>query len=402
MRIGPLRLLHYRVLVTSLYSRFDVRYASRRSDVKLCVFDMQCMQKGREEELVFALMRKAMEHALRPKNFNNVRTVFSTPKLPGYIFFEAPSKGVVFTFVQGIVGVYKNTCDLVPIEGRVQLLKSRSERQQGGVRRIDGTKGLLDWYWVTIRGGLHDGDVGLVVDGFHSTETVAVKVVPRIDDPRTSPARLPPFEALSCRKKKQRSPQRLRDIAQLRLLFGDTAVETTSTGFLFNGWHFSSDCFWVIRLPTRRVVEFHLLLEQVAIFSDRVVLSDSKEHPLPSFRIPNLISVGCNVEVMEGELQGRTAAVIAVSNKCTISVSFRTEEDGASLPMTIELSINSVQITFNIGDHVVVRLGRNKGLCGIVCGVNKRVIELLDDGTKEVVSIHFPSYGIVRSHSRRT
>ena len=326
-------------------------------------------KKGREEELVYAFMRKAAHHANSSRHFDAIRTVFSTPKMLGYIFMEAPDKGAIAGFVEGMVGVYFRTCELVPIEARIALISPVMGGKQEGKRSTQTTlssPAKFQQYWARIAGGLHNGDVGLVVEESASTSTACVKVIPRIPTARTDRERLLPLPPR--RRRGKRPPQRLLSLEELVDHFGKKTITYAEGNYVFNGWQFSYDNFRLLRLPKRRLVEFHPQIEQVSEFADRVILSDSPEHPIPSFVIPNLIAVGDRVQVIEGELTG---VVAVVHSKGDGVITIRPlDESTKAKDNLVDLRSAAVQVVFREGDCVQVRIGRLAGRSGIVCAVN--------------------------------
>src|SRR5882762_9437216 len=128
------------------------------------------LQPGRERDLIFSLMRKAidLEYSNRPLQ---ILSSFQRDSLPGMIYIEARSQKQVLEACNGLVGIFVSRgVNLVPIEEMASLLQIRKQDQS-----------VTPGSWVRIKRGKYQGDLAQLIDISENGEEVGLKFIPRID-----------------------------------------------------------------------------------------------------------------------------------------------------------------------------------------------------------------------------
>lgn len=333
-------------------------------------------------------MRKHQDHEYAALDFNTLCAIFTVDHIPGRIYFEALDVEDVHGIVHGMIGLYINTILVVPVTDRDKILsphanfipKRKADEQ-------DRTNLENNWYWVQVRRGLHEGDVGLVVSPPSSTGTVKVNIVPRTAIPAPgSSSSLRDLRPNAPMRKKERPPQILRTQDDLKDIFGSDAIQEVESGFEFNGWSFTNDGFRIITLSLRDIVEYHPHIDLVSEFIDRCMTTEDDEHPLPSYHVPKFISPGNEVEIFQGssDLKGQTARVHRhpAENKIDLLLESRGND-------IVEVTVPSkdVRRVIRIGEKVVVKVGKFKGYTGFVCGAENRRLDVIDEFRTGFVSM---------------
>lgn len=185
-------------------------------------------QPGKERDLVFSLMRKALdlEFSNRPLQ---IFSAFQRDSLPGMIYVEAHSAKQVADACNGLVGVFPSRgITLVPIDEMASLLQ---------IKKQDLT--VTPGSWVRIKRGKYQGDLAQVMDITENGEEVGLKFIPRIDlNPKDDAA----LDAMGKKRKKgtsglssfsMRPPQRFFNYEEAVKVYGRKGVSKRNQVYVF-------------------------------------------------------------------------------------------------------------------------------------------------------------------------
>jgi transcription elongation factor SPT5 len=362
------------------------------------MIDGSVQQPGKERDLVFSLMRKAIdkEFSARPLQ---IMSAFYRDSLPGMIYVEARSEPQVLAAVQGLIGVYASRgTNLVPIDEMASLL--RIKKQQSTV-----TVGS----WVRVKKGKYTGDLAQVTGVTDNGEMAELKLVPRID--------LTPKEGGDGRKRKKttsgmplnfRPPPRFFNPEEINKVYGTRAgARRQGQKWLFNGEEFVGGYLQkdhrITAISTENV---NPTLDEITAFTavDRESNENGTDPNIDLSVIANaarkaatiVLQPGDQVEVFEGEQTGVHGVVDSIRGDIAVLRAKNIELEGQK----IEVPAASVRKRFNPGDHVKVMAGTNADETGLVVSVSKDVVTIWSDLSNAEVSNNYFSHSVADSHSK--
>jgi len=336
-------------------------------------------QIGRERDIVFSLMRKALdvEYTAQPLS---ILSSFQRDSLPGMIYVEARSAKQVQQACQGLVGVYLSRgIQLVPIEEMASLLL---------IKKQDMT--LTPGTWVRIRRGKYAGDLAQVVD-ISENEEVGVRLVPRIDmNPRDEGSVDP-----NTKKRKKgatttgttRPPQRLFNFEEVRKAYGK-AITRKNQCYIFQGDTYRDGFFEKdFKFSGLIVDDVSPTLDEITQFARR---EDGGEDGLVNLSAIAeasrkaaiaVLQPGDHVEVFEGEQAGLHGIVEEISGEVVTMTLQSLDIEGQKM----EIPARSVRKKFKPGDHVKVMAGQHADETGLVVSVADNVVTFVSDMTMQEV-----------------
>ncbi|KAJ6499455.1 transcription elongation factor SPT5 [Mycena sanguinolenta] len=344
------------------------------------------VKTGRERDLVFSLMRKAIdvEYSARPLH---ILSAFQRDSLPGMIYVEARSSQQVSQACNGLVGVYLSRgIHLVPIQEMASLLQ---------IKKQDLT--ITAGSWVRIKRGTYQGDLAQVVDVTETGEDVGLKFIPRIDlNPRDEGS----LEGSTGKKRKKptvtgsgttRPPQRLFNYDEVVAVWGRKNVVKRNQVYVFQNETFR-DGFIEKDLKLSQLIleDVNPTLDEITQFArgqegengesvvDLSLIAEASRKAAISVLQP-----GDHVEVFEGEQSGVHGVVEEINQDVVTITAVGVDFDGQK----VDLPARSVRKRFKAGDHVKVMTGQNADETGLVVSVSDNVVTFLSDMSMQEVSV---------------
>ncbi|KAJ7713958.1 transcription elongation factor Spt5 [Mycena maculata] len=344
------------------------------------------VKAGRERDLVFSLMRKAIdvEYSARPLN---ILSAFQRDSLPGMIYVEARSSAQVSQACNGLVGVYLSRgIQLVPIEEMASLLQIKKQDQT-----------VTPGSWVRIKRGTYQGDLAQVVDITETGEDVGVKFIPRIDlNPRDDGS----LEGPAGKKRKKttvtgsgttRPPQRLFNYEEVVGVWGRKNVVKRNQVYVFQNETYKDGFIEKdLKLSQLKLDDVNPTLDEITQFARRqegdggestvdlsIIAEASRKAAI------SVLQPGDHVEVFEGEQSGVHGVVEEINQDVVTVTAVGVDFDGQK----VDLPARSVRKRFKAGDHVKVMTGQNADETGLVVSVSDNVVTFLSDMSMQEVSV---------------
>ncbi|KAG6868041.1 hypothetical protein C0993_008019 [Termitomyces sp. T159_Od127] len=342
-----------------------------------------CGKPGRERDIVFSLMRKALDVEYTAKPLN-ILSAFQRDSLPGMIYVEARSSKQVNEACNGLVGVFPSRgITLVPIEEMASLLQ---------IKKQDLT--VTPGSWVRIRRGKYAGDLAQVMDITENGEDVGLKFIPRIDlTPRDEGS----LDASGKKRKKPvagasnlRPPQRLFNFEEVVKVYGRKSVSKRNQVYVFQNDTYKDGFIEKdFKLSGLILEDVNPTLDEITQFSRRqdgegdslvdlsVIAEASRKAAI------SVLQPGDHVEVFEGEQAGVHGTVDEINQDVVIITAIGVDIEGQK----VELPARSVRKRFKPGDHVKVMSGQNIDETGLVVAVTDNVVTFLSDMSMQEVSV---------------
>ncbi|GLB39725.1 putative the SPT4-SPT5 complex mediates both activation and inhibition of transcription elongation, and plays a role in pre- mRNA processing [Lyophyllum shimeji] len=342
------------------------------------------VRPGRERDIVFSLMRKAIdvEYTARPLT---ILSAFQRDSLPGMIYVEARSAQQVSQACNGLVGVFPSRgITLVPIEEMASLLQ---------IKKQDLT--VTPGSWVRIRRGKYAGDLAQVMDITENGEDVGLKFIPRIDlNPRDDGS----LDAMGKKRKKaisgagtMRPPQRLFNYEEVVKVWGRKHVSKRNQVYVFQNDTYKDGFIEKdFKLSALILEDVNPTLDEITQFTRRqdgaeadnivdlsVIAEASRKAAI------SVLQPGDHVEVFEGEQAGVHGVVDEIHQDVVVITAMGVDIEGQK----VELPARSVRKRFKPGDHVKVMTGQNADETGLVVSVADNVVTFLSDMSMQEVSV---------------
>ncbi|KAH7910380.1 hypothetical protein BJ138DRAFT_1114128 [Hygrophoropsis aurantiaca] len=373
------------------YGRAAVRYTGDMNEVPQrllmpSVHDASLWQvrvkPGRERDIVFSLMRKAIdvEYTAQPLS---ILSAFQRDSLPGMIYVEARSAQQVNMACKGLVGVYPSRgIILVPIEEMASLLQ---------IKKQDLT--VTPGSWVRIKRGKYQGDLAQVMDITENGEDVGLKFIPRID--------LNPKDEASVDGKKRkkagtglstmRPPQRFFNYEEVVKVYGRKQVSKRNQVYVFQNDTYKDGFIEKdFKLSALVLENVNPTLDEITRFT-RGQDGAENENPVDLSIIAeasrkaaiSVLQPGDHVEVFEGEQSGVHGVVDSINQDVVTITAVGVDIDGQK----IDVPARGVRKRFKPGDHVKVMTGQNADETGLVVSVTDNVVTFLSDMSLQEVSV---------------
>ena len=341
------------------------------------------IQPGKERDLVFSLMRKAidLEYSNHPLS---ILSAFQRDSLPGMIYVEARSAKQVSDAINGLVGVFPSRgITLVPIEEMASLLQIKQQE-------LTVTPGS----WVRIKRGKHNGDLAQVMDVTENGEEVGLKFIPRIDlNPKDDlyttvdgKKRKKPTMGLSA---SMRPPQRFFNYEEVVKVYGRKSVSKRNQVYVFQNETYKDGFIEKdFRLTALQLDDVNPTLDEITRFTrgqdgteneanvDLSIIAEASRKAAISVLQP-----GDHVEVFEGEQSGVHGSVHSIEQDIVTMEPVGVDFDG----QRIQVPARSVRKRFKPGDHVKVMTGKNADETGLVVSVVDNVVTFLSDMSMQEV-----------------
>ncbi|TDL27811.1 transcription elongation factor Spt5 [Rickenella mellea] len=341
------------------------------------------VKPGRERDLVFNLMRKAMDLEFSPRPLQ-ILSAFQRDSLPGMIYVEARSSQHVSQACNGLVGVYPSRgINLVPIEEMASLLQ---------IKKKDTS--VTPGSWVRIKRGKYAGDLAQVMDMTENGEEVGLKFLPRIDlNPKDD-------VLVDGRKRKKlgsalssvtRPPQRFFNYEEVIKAHGRRAVVKRNQVYVFGNDTFKDGYIEKdFKLSALILENVNPSLDEIMRFTRQedggendqnvdlsIIAEASKKEAI------TVLQPGDHVEVFEGEQTGVHGIVESIAHDVVTLRAVGVDIDGQK----VDVPARSVRKRFKPGDHVKVMAGHNADETGLVVSVMDNVVTFLSDMSMQEVSV---------------
>ncbi|KAF8837001.1 transcription elongation factor Spt5 [Paxillus ammoniavirescens] len=373
------------------YGRAAVRYTGDMNEVPQrllmpSVHDASLWQvrvkPGRERDIVFSLMRKAidLEYTAQPLS---VLSAFQRDSLAGMIYVESRSAQQVNQACKGLVGVYPSRgITLVPIEEMASLLQ---------IKKQDLT--VTPGTWVRIKRGKYQGDLAQVMDITENGEDVGLKFIPRIDlNPRDD-------ANVDGRKRKKaasgvstmRPPQRFFNYEEVVKVYGRKQVSKRNQVYVFQNDTYKDGFIEKdFKLSALQLDDVNPTLDEITRFTrgqdgaehenavDLSIIAEASRKAAITVLQP-----GDHVEVFEGEQAGVHGVVDSINQDVVTITAVGVDIDGQK----VDVPARSVRKRFKAGDHVKVMAGQNADETGLVVCVSDNVVTFLSDMSMQEVSV---------------
>ncbi|KII93202.1 hypothetical protein PLICRDRAFT_130771 [Plicaturopsis crispa FD-325 SS-3] len=343
------------------------------------------VKTGRERDIVFSLMRKAidLEYTARPLS---ILSAFQRDSLQGMIYVEARSSQQVSQALQGLVGVYPSRgIALVPIDEMASLLQ---------IKKQDLT--VTPGSWVRMRRGKYAGDLAKVMDITENGEDVGLKFIPRIDlNPNDDAGAL----TVNGKRKKagagssatMRPPQRFFNYEEVIKVYGRKQVSKRNQVYVFQTDTYKDGFIEKDAKLTSLILDnVNPTLDEITRFArgmdgaenennvDLSVIAEASRKAAISVLQP-----GDHVEVFEGEQSGVHGVVQTINQDIVTLSAVGVDIDG----QRVDVPARSVRKRFKPGDHVKVMAGQNADETGLVVAVTDNVVTFLSDMSMQEVSV---------------
>lgn len=353
------------------------------------------MQPGKEWTVVLNLMRRKCLTSFQKKAAgiaedvgNGVAAIFSVPKSPGRVYFDAKAFGPVLELSHRIDHIYTALAFTVPLAERIALL-----------RPSNVSPPLEEGNHVKIRNGLYKDDVGEVVRIEDDTSDIVVKLQSRQWQRHETQTR-----------KRKRRPGRpspwVLDKKSLMETYGGERItndcgseeahrgptdspfkDLGRRGFLFQGHQYTNDGHILLRFRNDRLERILQHPDSDAdcamttanpshfdsIHFDRTINTEYDPQSLLdnvlAIHTPKFIKAGDAVRVVRGAQAGVSGRVIdmrdtSTSQVCVVDVGKRVGDVRRSV--FLEATVECLEREFEYGEVVEVKFGTFKGRTGTV------------------------------------
>ncbi|KAJ1645455.1 transcription elongation factor spt5 [Coemansia asiatica] len=331
---------------------------------------------GKERDIVFGAARRVFQWTSKG-SFPGVHSVFSRDGLSGYIYVEARSLADAQAALEGIVGVFSHNMTLVPIDDMVDVVRIRKQEAR-----------LNPGAWVRIRRGNYAGDLAQVVAVIEASESVEVRMLPRID-----------YSAEGRTSKGSRPAQRLFNGDEARR-FDPRGVNARNNEILWRGDRFIGGYLYKdVRITSLQTNDVSPTLDEIARFAagdagengdeQAAIAALASQAAAASINAPKTtgsdLQPGEVVEVIEGDLAGVVGTIRSIDVDGTIRVV--PELGGLRRGALMGFPAAQLRKRFRTGDHVQVLAGRHRGATGMVLSVADAVVTLYTDVAKEEIRV---------------
>ncbi|KAJ2819858.1 transcription elongation factor spt5, partial [Coemansia erecta] len=341
---------------------------------------------GKERDIVIAAARRVLEWASSGK-FNGVYSIYCRDGLSGYIYVEARSQSDAQTALEGIPGAFTGRLTLVAIDEMVDAVKVKAQPPK-----------LNPGSWVRVRRGNYAGDLAQVMSVIESTDSVEVRLLPRLD-----------YNAEGRAKKHgTRPPQRLFSVEEARKSDSRT-LSSRQNEILWKGDRFIGGYLYKdMRFTSLQLDNVKPTLEEIAKFAAGEAGEDGDEQAAIAALANQAATAssamngideangltgrdlrpGEKVEVVEGDLAGVVGVVQSVEDGNVIRVE---PEVGAlrrgARKSAMSFPARQLRKRFNAGDHVKVLNGRHTNETGMVLEVSDAVVTVFTDIAKSEIRV---------------
>ncbi|CAF1536899.1 unnamed protein product [Adineta ricciae] len=341
---------------------------------------------GEEKQTAMLLMRKFLALDNTDKALQ-IKSVVVKEGDRGYIYIEAFKSNHVKAACEEIHALNVQNLQMVPIKGMTDIL-----------RVVKTTCGIKKGSWVRVKRGIYRDDLAKVEQCDMAQNTVTLKLIPRIDltrkrgGPRGSsndPSGIVPESNQPFKKKNRfafkKPPAKLFDETAIEAIGGQIKREYEYRSF--EGGKYDEKGFLIKVFPlsavsadgiTPTMSELDKFEETIDGPETNVAINRSKtsKNDVLSF------AAGDQVEVCEGELVNLQGTIVGIDGD-----SIRILPKHEALKDEIPFKAHELRKYFSVGNHVKVLSGTFEGETGMIVGMDGTIAIVLNDGTKEEMSV---------------
>ncbi|PAN08467.1 hypothetical protein PAHAL_1G415200 [Panicum hallii] len=327
---------------------------------------------GHERETAVCLMQKFID-----RSDLQIKTVVALEHLKNFIYIEAEKEAHVKEACKGLRNIIASAkIILVPIREMADVLSVES-------KSVDLSRDS----WVRMKLGVYKGDLAKVVDVDNVRQRVTVKLIPRID-----------LQALAnkldgnevAKKKSFVTPPKFFSVDEAREMHirvdrrrnRDSGEYFDVVGSLMFKDGFLYKTFSMKSIRTQNIQPSFDELEKFKRPCDDLNEDVASLSTLFSDRKKGHFMKGDAVIVIKGDLRNLKGSVEKVEDG---TVHIQPKLPG--LPRTLAFSEKDLCKYFNPGDHVKVVSGVQEGATGMVVKVERHVLIILSDTTKEHIRV---------------
>ncbi|KAI8324213.1 hypothetical protein GQ54DRAFT_256881, partial [Martensiomyces pterosporus] len=341
---------------------------------------------GKERDAVFAAARRVFKWSGSGK-LSGVLSVFCRDGLPGYIYVEAKSQSDAQAALEGISGVMAWKLTLVPIDDMVDVVRVKSHAPK-----------INPGSWVRVKRGNYAGDLAQVVSVIESSDSVEVRLMPRLDydgESRNGGRGMRPPQKLFSVEDAQRSDPRTLSSRQNEILWKN---DRFINGYLHKD----------MRVTSLQTEDVNPTLDEIARFAvgeagdegdeQAAIAALASQAAAASGSMDGIdeanglsakdLQPGEQVEVVEGDLAGVVGVVRSVEGDDVIRIVPELGglvRSGRSNAMSFPA--RQLRKRFRTGDHVKVLNGRHRNETGMVVSIADAVVTVYADISKSEIRV---------------
>eukprot|EP00762_Andalucia_godoyi_P007256 ANDGO_08112.mRNA.1 Transcription elongation factor SPT5 len=311
-----------------------------------------------------------------------INSVVQRDHIKAYIYVEADNESHVKAAIEGVAIINPRSIAMVKEEDMARILHvvSQSTSVQPGA-------------FVRVRRGVYKNDLGQVLDVHPESDSLTVRIVPRLDLDEIAEAKVI-GTSMSKKKKKSsalRPPQRKFDAEQVRqhVRAGSAIAEPFTkrldgkTYNIFMGQKFLGGfLIKTINMQALQVVDVQPSIDELAQFpaeSTKSFSATSRENVSQGKGADRSMDLkkGEVVRVAEGDMQNLIAVVVQWVSKDTVEIA--PKDKTLKLPSLIRANASQLQKFFVVSDRVRVIRGIHTGVTGLVTHVAGVRVRLVPD-----------------------
>ncbi|XP_074337491.1 putative transcription elongation factor SPT5 homolog 1 [Apium graveolens] len=330
---------------------------------------------GHEREVAVCLMQKCIDRGPDLQ----IKSAIALDHLKNYIYIEADKEAHVKEACKGMRYIFTSSkILLVPIKEMTDVLAVKNKANE-----------LSRDTWVRMKIGTYKGDLAKVVDVDNVRQRVTVKLIPRID-----------LQALANKLEGREVPRKKMFIPPPRFMNVDEAREMhirverkrdPLSGDFFeniNGMMFKDGFLYkTVSVKSTTTQGTEPSFDELEKFrqSDESGDDDDDMASLSTLfanRMKGHFMKGDNVVVVKGDLKNLKGVVEKVEEG---TVYIKPYDEG--LPKTLAVREKELCKYFEPGNHVKVVSGASEGATGMVVTVERHLVNIVSDTTKEVIKV---------------
>lgn len=328
---------------------------------------------GHEREVAVCLMQKCIDRGPELQ----IRSAIALDHLKNYVYIEADKEAHVREACKGMRNIFTGSkILLVPIKEMTDVLAVESKAIE-----------LSRDTWVRMKIGTYKGDLAKVVDVDNVRQRVTVKLIPRID-----------LQALANKLEGREVPKKKTFTPPPRFMNVDEAREMhirverrrdPMTGDYFeniNGMMFKDGFLYkTVSMKSISTQNIQPSFDELEKFRQPGENGDGDMASLSTLfanRKKGHFMKGDRVIVVKGDLKNLKGVVEKVEEG---TVHIKPYDEG--LPKTLAVSEKELCKYFEPGNHVKVVSGVTEGATGMVVTVERHLVNIVSDTTKEVIQV---------------
>ncbi|KAL1823667.1 hypothetical protein DCAR_0311662 [Daucus carota subsp. sativus] len=328
---------------------------------------------GHEREVAVCLMQKCIDRGPELQ----IRSAIALDHLKNYVYIEADKEAHVREACKGMRNIFTGSkILLVPIKEMTDVLAVESKAIE-----------LSRDTWVRMKIGTYKGDLAKVVDVDNVRQRVTVKLIPRID-----------LQALANKLEGREVPKKKTFTPPPRFMNVDEAREMhirverrrdPMTGDYFeniNGMMFKDGFLYkTVSMKSISTQNIQPSFDELEKFRQPGENGDGDMASLSTLfanRKKGHFMKGDRVIVVKGDLKNLKGVVEKVEED---TVHIKPYDEG--LPKTLAVSEKELCKYFEPGNHVKVVSGATEGATGMVVTVERHLVNIVSDTTKEVIQV---------------